>query len=587
MQKKLIFPIITITLLNLLTFTHCTTGNPNANNAVTVRLNVEPDKLNPLVTEESNTVQVMNNIFQNLLDYDPQTLEIVPVLATGRPVIALLETGAHKGGMSLTYEIRNEAKWDNGQPVTGNDYVFTLKSILNKKSGANNLRGGLDFINDVVVDAQNPKKFTIFCNKRTALAEVQSGTFAVLPESVYDTEGVMKNYTIAELASMLKDTSKSGDERMSTFAAAFQSPKFTKEKGGIAGSGAYAFEEWIPEQRISLKKKANWWGDKLVNTNAYFSAKPEKLVFKLVKDAQTAVTLMQNGELDLSTKIPGKAFSDMQKDPTLSDKYAFVTSPSLSIVHAAFNCKSPKLNDKNVRRALAYLVDNQAIIKTLMNGYAEPCVGPFVPQRTYYAKDLPQLGYDIEKTRTMLTAAGWKDSNNNGIVDKNIGGKPLEMSLRFQFASNNDVAKNIGLMLQESGKKVGVDIVLEGVEAKVLFGNLKKRNFDIYISSVGFSPSIDDPKELWATSSNTPDGGNRYQFENKQADALIEQIRTETSDEKRNALYHQFQQLIYDEQPAIFMFSPAERMAISKRFTAKAYPKRPGYVLGEFVLNKN
>jgi peptide/nickel transport system substrate-binding protein len=586
MLRKLPIPIFVGTMFCFTIFTKCTSDN-NKNNAVTIRLNVEPEKLNPIITEESNTIQVTNSIFQNLLDFDPQTLALVPVLAANRPVISLLDTGAFKGGMSLQYEIRNEAVWDNGQPVTAHDYVFTVKTILNKKSGANNLRAGLDFIKDIVVDAQNPKKFTIFCNKRTAFAEMQSGTFAIMPENVYDTEGVMKNYAISDLAMMLKDTTKKGDERMTAFSTAFQSPKFSREKSGVSGSGAYAFEEWIPEQRLVLKKKENWWGDKLTNTNAYFAAKPEQLIFKLVKDAQTAVTLMQNGELDVSTKIPGKAFADMQKDTKMVDKYAFVTSPALSVVQAAFNCKSPKLNDKKVRRALAHLADNQAIIKTLMNGYAEPCVGPFIPQRPYYAKNLPLLDFNIEKTKTLLAEAGWKDSNNNGTIDKNTGGKLTEMSLRFLFASNNDVAKNIGLMLQDNGKKVGVEIVLEGVEAKIMFENLKKRDFDIFINSVAYSPGIDDPKELWASSSNTPDGSNRYQFENKQADVLVEQIRAETNDEKRNALYQQFQQLIYDEQPAIFMFSPAERMAINKRFIAKTYPKRPGYVLGEFVLNKN
>ena len=98
---------------------------------------------------------------------------------------------------------------------------------------------------------------------------------------------------------------------------------------------------------------------------------------------------------------------------------------------------------------------------------------------------------------------------------------------------------------------------------------------------------MDDPKEMWATSSNQPDGANRFQFENKAADALIEQLRSELDVTKRNELYKKFQALIYDEQPAVFLFTAKERLALNKRFdaTVMANPRRL-YWLGEFKLKK-
>ncbi|NJN34264.1 MAG: hypothetical protein HC817_08455 [Saprospiraceae bacterium] len=113
--------------------------------------------MNPLTTEDVNSVNVMDNIFLPLLDFDPQTFELVPVLAKSRPIISTVDTGKFKGGASYTYEIRDEAVWDNGAPVTAADYIFTVKAILNKKSGANNLRNSLDFVKDIQIDAQNPK----------------------------------------------------------------------------------------------------------------------------------------------------------------------------------------------------------------------------------------------------------------------------------------------------------------------------------------------------------------------------------------------------------------------------------------------
>ena len=567
------------------TFQFCKSDNKTAaltGNKAFVRLSNEPERLNPLTTEESNAMQVMSYMFPSLLDFDPQTLELVPVLAKSRPAVATIDTGSMKGGTSYTYEIRNEAMWDNGTPVTAADVVFTVKAILNPKSGASNLRSGLDFIKNIVLDATNPKKFTILTDKKYFLAETQSGTMPILPEYVYDTEGVLKSLSVAELVK--PDTAKVG-AALTQFANNFQSPKFSREKGGIVGCGAYSFEEWKAGERIVLKKKANWWGDKLASESPFFMALPDELHFRPVKDEAAAMSLLRDGQFDAMVKLTPKDFLDMSKNDTFKTIYNFTTAPSLALAHMGFNCKSPKLDDKRTRRAIAHLVDVPTVIAKLMRGLAEPCASPFVPQRSYYNKDLKAIDLNIAQAKTLLTAAGWKNNNGDSTLDKSIDGKTIELTLRLAFAANNGIAKNIGLMLQESAAQAGVKIELEPLEAAAFLAALKKRDFELFINNAGFSASMDDPKEMWASTSNTPDGGNRFQFENKAADALITQIRTELDDSKRKDLYKKFQTLIYDEQPAVFLFTAKERLALNKRFdaTVMANPRRL-YWLGQFKL---
>ena len=122
-------------------------------NRTYVRLPNEPERLNPLTTEDGSSMLIISYMFPALLDFDPQTLELTPLLAKNRPIVVPIDTGKLKGGTSYTYEIRDEAMWDNGKPVTAADYIFTIKVILNPKSGANNWRSGLDFISNIVVDA--------------------------------------------------------------------------------------------------------------------------------------------------------------------------------------------------------------------------------------------------------------------------------------------------------------------------------------------------------------------------------------------------------------------------------------------------
>ena len=587
MNRKLFKAALMFLLLCSAVFMSCKNDTDKRGNTVTVRLTGEPERLNPLTTEEANAMQVMNNIFLSLLDFDPQSLELVPMLAKSRPSVSLIDTGKYKGGSAYTYEIRDEAMWDNGKPITAADYVFTVKTIFNKAVGASDYRSSIDFIKDIVIDPQNPRKFTIFSDKRFILSEAGTGTLPLLPEYVYDTEGVMKAYSIGDLTAALKDTAKKADEALTKFATAFQAVKFSREKEGVIGSGAYALDNWISGQNIVLKKKDNWWGDKLVAQNPILAANPQQIVYKPVKEAAAAVSMMQNGELDAVGTIQPKDFNTMKKDEKMAAQYEFAAVPALSVVYAGYNCKDPKLNDKRVRRAIAHLFDVNAIIKTLAGGFGEPTASPYIPQRAYYNKDLKPIELNIETAKNLLTEAGWKDTNGDSTVDKSIGGKKVEMSLKYVFAANNDAAKNMGLMIQENGKKIGVKVNLEPLDAKIMMENLKKRDFDMFINSFNYPPVIDDPKQMWASSSNTLDGGNRFQFENKQADALIEQIRSELNEEKRNALYKQFQALLYDEQPAVFLFARQERIAVNKRFNTAIVARRPGFVPSSFKLKSN
>ena len=90
-------------------------------NTVYARLPAEPDRLNLLISTNVYARVVNEQIFLYLLHFDPQTLELAPQLAKGRPVIEEITEGPYKGGVSYTFEIIEGAKWDNGQPVTGKD----------------------------------------------------------------------------------------------------------------------------------------------------------------------------------------------------------------------------------------------------------------------------------------------------------------------------------------------------------------------------------------------------------------------------------------------------------------------------------
>lgn len=555
----------------------------NQDNTVYARLPAEPDRLNPIISTNVYARVVNEQIFLYLLHFDPQTLELQPQLAKGRPKVEELSNGEYAGGVAYTFEIHEEASWDNGQPITARDFEFTLKALFNPKVNAAGVRAYLDYIRDVQPDPGNPKRFTVFTDKKYIIGETAVSNIPILPEYIYDPGGLLKTIALKELADPARAEQLAKENRaVQDFADAFNSPRFSREKGFIAGSGPYEFEEWATGQRIILNRKKNWWGDKLAEQYPLLQAFPDKLVFMIIPDQSAAIVALKDQQVDVTSQIDAKDFVDLRGNEMVNQLYQLHTPSSLAYYFIGINNKKDKLADKRVRRALAHLVDVPSLIDDLFYGLAERTVGPFHPAKPYYHKGLEPIPFDPEKARALLAEAGWEDTNGNGIADKEINGQRVEMELEFKISSASKFANSHALLFQEDAKKAGVAVNIVPKEFTVLIDDTKKRDYELYSGAWAQDPVIDDPKQLWHSESDTPDGSNRVGFTNARADSLIEEIRVTLDEGKRNQLYKEFQELVYDEQPYVFLFSPLERIAISRRFEAQPSARRPGFIVNGF-----
>ena len=141
-------------------------------------------------------------------------------------------------------------------------------------------------------------------------------------------------------------------------------------------------------------------------------------------------------------------------------------------------------------------------------------------------------------------------------------------------------------LMKDGASRIGINISLVARDIRTLLGqDVANRDYDMYGAGAGGYHMPDDLMALWHTSGNIPRGQNRWQFGNDETDALIETINQTLDAEERNELYREFQEIVYDEQPLVFLFAPLERMAISKRFNnANAYEVLPNYNVREFKL---
>lgn len=584
MKRITALHFIVLVLLSFLFFPGCTGDKPADTSdeepiIVRSRLRSNPDKLNPILTTKSHSLQIVNMIFPSLLNYDPTTNELSPMLAKARPEMELITEGPYKGGAAYTYEILDEAVWDNGKPVLASDYLFTLKALFTPKIGADAYQGLLIFIRDFKIDPDNPKRFTVYTD-RTFRSEPGSG-FYVYPEHAYDSTGIMRKFAFTDLTDPEKRDALADNPDIIAFRTAFNTYG-SNDETLIESCGAYRVVEWEHDRHVIIEKKENWWGDKLVDQYPLLAAYPDEIIFKVMKDNVAAITAMKDGQLDIIADLPTPAYKEFQQSEAAKD-INFHAAERMAYMYVGMNSRRPFLNDKRVRRALAHLTDVDEIIETVQQGMAVPSISPYPANASYNNKSLPRILFDVEKAKSLLQEAGWKDSDGDGIVDKVIDGKKTDMTIGVTITSS-EVSTNILAIITEDAKKAGVNYTPNIVTAQVLFGEvLPTRNFDAYMLASIFDLDLYDPGQLWHTSSDTPSGGNRVGFGDSKSDAIIDEIRTTTDEAHRKDLYFELQDIIYEEQPIIFLYKPLHRIVIHKKFKhATTTLRSPGYLENTF-----
>lgn len=570
----LVFTILFLGILNV----------PAQNNfTVVVHQSNLPANLNPLTSRGATERSIQACLFSTLLEYDPNTLKLRPQLAKDFPKITEIKEGKHAGNMSITYEIRSEANWDNGQAVTAYDYIFTVKALKNPLVKTGGMRPYYEFIEDIEVNANNPKIFTIYSKHSYFLAEESSGELHLMPEYAYDKQQILRKISISEL-NKPEDELKS-NAFLKTFADEFNQKKYESEPKYIVGSNAYMVTTWS-DQELILSKKKNWWGEKIKNVPA-LDLGPDEIIHRVYDKPLEAFKALKDGKIDAMPAVRPQFYLDLKSNPKFKKSFELVEPMSFSYAYIGFNTQNPILADKNVRRALAHLINRDEVIEALYHGMAKKVNSPISRTKSYYHKELQDIDYNPQKAANLLAESGWRDSDRDDILDKKINGKRTPLSLTYKYNKVNHIRKNIGLLLQMEGKKIGVEIRVEGYPWNEYLDQVHSGETEIFSIAWVMGPGLNDMKQIWHTSSFCPKGSNNSFFGNAETDKLIDEIRSTLDEEKRNALYRKMQEIIAEEQPYIFLFAPQYRIAISKKINnAQISSLAPGFQVRFFKPNR-
>ncbi len=224
-----------------------------------------------------------------------------------------------------------------------------------------------------------------------------------------------------------------------------------------------------------------------------------------------------------------------------------------------FNMKDNLFKDRNVRLALNFAVDKQALIRDVLSGKGRECSGPLFPGTLGYDRGSP-IPYDPEKAIEILKSSGWLPGKD-GILRKN--GKPLEIScLTFE---GDEIIRETGLVLQEQFTRIGVRMALESQSLQEHLTSIKQRKFQTLL---GYYIALFDPDIHYRLfhSSQAIKGFNWLSYKNPVVDELLEKGRMELDQEKRTRIYSLFQREIQDDPPGVFLFWMEYLAGVHKRF---------------------
>jgi peptide/nickel transport system substrate-binding protein len=296
------------------------------------------------------------------------------------------------------------------------------------------------------------------------------------------------------------------------------------------GTGPYKLAAFRPDDRLVLTRFDEYFAG---------AAKNPGLILKVVPDDTMRGLELRKGTVDIVVNdVPPDIVWQMQREGKLRTE----TAPGTDYAYIALNLKDPILQRVEVRQALGYAIDREAIVKYLRRGFAAPAVGVLPPMSWAFRRDVFQFRHDPAEAARLLDAAGYPDPDGDGPRPR------MTLTLKTSTA---EVYRIQAAAIQQDLARVGVALQIRSQEFATLQRDMVAGNFQMYTAQfVGVTDP--DMLRLLYHSSQVPRAGiNRVHYRNPAVDSLIERASSALDDRERGALYGQIQEAVARDVPYI------------------------------------
>jgi peptide/nickel transport system substrate-binding protein len=326
-----------------------------------------------------------------------------------------------------------------------------------------------------------------------------------------------------------------------------QHPALVHPEGGkLVVSGAFRVKSWARGQQVVFEP------------NPYFSPAPKlaEIVLRKVPDANTRVTELRTGQLDVARPI---AFDKAAELRAQAPNVRIARQEKRLYEYVAWNPRTvPAFRDPEVRRALGMAIDVPAMIRRLqMQDWAIPASGPYPPiLSTVYDTAVHALAYDPEGAKRILEQKGWRDTDGDGIRERN--GKPLRFTLMTNAGNQRRV--DGATLIQQSLKQIGADVQIEAIEYATAFDRQLKGKYDAALLSwvVQLSPDLTG---MWSPKQTF----NVVAYDNPRVNALFEQAQAQPTEDAAAVYWKQAAAQIVHDQPYTWLYYYDQIVPVNRR----------------------
>lgn len=471
-------------ILVLCVLSSCSLGEATEPGTVTIALDEGPQSLDPRIGIDASSERLAQLLFSSLLKRTRQ-FTVEPDLATSWEI---------PDPVTYIFHLRDDAYFHDGRRVTARDVVFTFRSLLDgqvksTKSGTYRLVQSVEAPDDRTVVFKLTEPFAPF------LWNLTRGGVGIVPEGSEPNVG-----------------------------------------SNPIGSGAFKFVRYVPDAEVVIARNDSYYGEKPHITTARFKIVPEAIVRALE---------LRKGAIDVALNVlPPDTVEVLKDNPNLQ----VMEAPGTIYYYIAFNLRDPVFSDLRVRKAIAYAIDPDNIIRYLWRGQARPATGVIPPGNWSYEPNVAVYPHDPERARALLREAG-------------------KTSLGFTFRTSTDeTARLLGAVVQQQLKEVGIDMKIQSNEAATFSSDIERGNFQAYARRwIGGNNDPDIFNLIFHSKMTPPDGANRGFFANATVDALIDFGRRETDLQKRASAYREIQRIVAEELPYVSLFYVNNVAVFSKR----------------------
>ena len=488
-------------------------GTPVKGGTLTVRINGNPPSLTYLLDSDFWLHRVtMRNVHEALLKPDARdhpNYRIQPELAESWEV--------SPDHLTFTFRLRKGVKWHDGKPFTAKDVTFTYERLLDPNVRSMHLRQAFEDLESVT--APDPHT-VVFRYKRPYVWVLEKiADVPILPAHAF-----------------------AGHE-----GAKFNTAPYHRAP---IGTGPFRFVSWEDHKAITYARNDAYWGE---------PAHVDRVVYRVIPEPNVAQQLLLRGEIDLDIMLSSEQYVKLAEEPKVVSTYHRVKYFESSFAWIGWNTQRPVFRDARVRRALGMLFHREKARTALYLGLPDPanCVFYHLGPLCDPATKVPD--FDPEAAERLLAEAGWRDTDRDGVLDKD--GVPFRFVITIP--SGNSVNEAMVLLYKQALYRAGIEMELQKIEWSVYAARLRNHEFDACM--LGWSGDVeDDPYQVWH-STQVEGGSNYINYQNPEVDRLIEQIRGTFERDERHALFRRLNQIVIDEAPLLPVFHTPRRSMIHRR----------------------